>query len=81
MNKLKFPWVAISRSLLGVGLGLLAGLRLSAQSLLSVDAGTTINGFQDSFSGSTLGANWVVPCVPGLGCGTNETHLLQTETN
>ena len=60
MSNLKFPWATLSRSLLGVGLGLLAGFRLSAQSLLPVDAGTTVNGFQDNFTGNALGANWVV---------------------
>jgi len=60
MSNFKFPWATLSRSLLGVGLGLLAAFRLSAQSLLPVDAGTTVNGFQDYFIGNALGANWVV---------------------
>lgn len=81
MSNLKFPLAALARALLGVGLGLPAGFKLSAQSLLPVDVGTTVNGFQDAFSGRSLGVNWVVPCVPGQGCGTNETNLLQIEAN
>jgi hypothetical protein len=46
--------------LLGLGLGLLAGFKLSAQSLLPADAGATVKGFQDNFSGSPLGANGVM---------------------
>jgi len=60
MSNLEFPLVTLARSLLSLGLGLLVGFKLSAQSLLPVDAGTTVNGFQDNFSDSALGANWVV---------------------
>jgi len=56
--------MTFSRTLLVVSIGLLPGFRLSAQSLLPADAGTTVNGFQDGFSGSALGTNWVV-------CGAN----------
>jgi hypothetical protein len=60
MNSVRLALMTFSRALLGVGIGLLAGFKLSAQSLLPADAGTTVNGFQDSFPGSTLGTNWVV---------------------
>ena len=91
MSNLQFRCVTLCRSLLGVGLGLLAGIRLSAQSLLPVDAGTTVNGFQDNFSGSALGANWVLhgdnvysvrggPFARHPG-GGDPHHLLQSERN
>ena len=53
-----------SRILPSLGLGWLLCLNLCAQSVLPVDVGTTVNGFQDNFTGSGLGANWVV-------CGAN----------
>lgn len=46
-------------TVLGIGLGWLSCLGVSAQSVLPLDVGTTVNGFQDNFSGSALGANWV----------------------
>ena len=52
--------MTFSRTLLGVGLGLLPSVKLSAQSLLPADAGTMVNGFQDDFSGGRLETNWVV---------------------
>ena len=50
----------LSRTWLAISLGLLLGRDLPAQTVLPVDVGTAVNGFQDNFSGSTLGTNWVV---------------------
>jgi hypothetical protein len=49
---------------------LLTGYKACAQSqyVLPVEAGMMINGFQDSFSGTALGANWVV-------CGANNFYV------
>jgi len=58
----------VSYRLLALGIGLLAGYKACAQYVLPSDAGTMVNGFQDSFSGSALGANWVV-------CGANDFYV------
>jgi hypothetical protein len=60
MKNLEFTLVILSRTLLSVGIGLLAGFKLSIQSLLPVEAGTTVNDFQDNFSGNALAADCVV---------------------
>jgi hypothetical protein len=65
MNSLEHALMTFSRTLLAIGIGLLPGYKLCAQYVLPEDAGTMVNGFQDSFSGSALGANWVV-------CGAND---------
>ena len=49
--------MTFSRTLLVVSIGLLPGFRLSAQSLLPADAGTTVNGFQDNFTGKQTKAD------------------------
>jgi hypothetical protein len=59
-NSLAHSWRTFSQTLLAIGLGLLTGYKVCAQYVLPSDAGTMVNGFQDSFSGSALGANWVV---------------------
>src|SRR5271165_1610733 len=64
MSSLKYASVIFLRTLLAISLGWHAGFEVLAQSLLPTDVGTTVNGFQDNFSGSALGANWVV-------CGVN----------
>jgi hypothetical protein len=71
----KFALLALSRALLAVGIGLLLGLKLSAQSLLPLDAGTTVNGFQDDFSGSVLGPKWVVSGANVYSVGGGVLHV------
>ena len=41
-----------------LGILLLASLSLVAQPFAPSEVGTTVNGFQDDFDGTTLGANW-----------------------
>jgi hypothetical protein len=47
-------------TLIGFGTVSLLALQLSAQPFLPTDVGTTVNGFQDDFTGTALGPNWVV---------------------
>ncbi|MGO8698670.1 MAG: CotH kinase family protein [Limisphaerales bacterium] len=61
-------WVTFSRTLLSIGFALLPGNRLCAQYVLPADAGSMVNGFQDGFSGSALGTNWVV-------CGASDFYV------
>jgi hypothetical protein len=68
MNSLEHALTTFSRTLLAIGIGLLPGYKLCAQYVLPADAGTMVNGFQDSFSGSALGANWIV-------CGANDYYV------
>ena len=53
-------WAVFFRGLLAIGLGGLPALRVCAQYVLPADAGSTVNGFQDNFSGVALNTNWVV---------------------
>ena len=48
------------QTLIGFGTVSLLALHLSAQPFLPTEVGTTVNGFQDDFTGTTLGPNWVV---------------------
>jgi hypothetical protein len=48
------------QTLIGLGTVSLLALQLSAQPFLPTEVGTTVNGFQDDFDGTALGANWVV---------------------
>ena len=52
-------WTALP-TCLSFGVAFFLSFHLPAQPLLPVDAGTTVNGFQDSFEGTGLGTNWVV---------------------
>src|SRR5208283_1732812 len=60
MNGLKVALLTLSRTLLVAATVGIPAFRLPAQYLLPADAGTAALGFQDSFSGGGLGANWVV---------------------
>ena len=54
---------------------MLLGLNLAAQSLLPLDAGTSVNGFQDDFSGSVLGPKWVVSGANVYSVGGGVLHV------
>jgi hypothetical protein len=63
------------QTLIGFGTLSLLALRLSAQSFLPGDVGTTVNGFQDDFDGSTLGPNWVVSGANVFSVGGGLLHV------
>jgi len=58
MTNLK-PQTAFA-GIITAGMVLFSTCQLTAQSQAPADVGTTVNGFQDDFDGSVLGANWVV---------------------
>lgn len=58
-----------------VGMASCSGSKLSAQALAPVDVGTTVNGFQDDFDGSALGANWAVRGGDVFSVGGGALHV------
>ncbi|MGO8701106.1 MAG: hypothetical protein ACLQVY_25725 [Limisphaerales bacterium] len=52
-------WI-FRRVLAVLGMVSMFGLAALAQELVPTDVGTTVNGFQDDFDGTTLNTNWVV---------------------
>jgi hypothetical protein len=69
MNRLQHGSVRCARALFAFGLVMLSGFKAGAQYAFPADAGTMVNGFQDTFSDTTLGTNWVV-------CGANDYYVL-----
>src|SRR6266853_1546186 len=63
------------QALAGVGMIALLTFNLSAQPLLPRDVGTTVNGFQDDFDGTTLGTNWVVSGANVFSVGGGVLHV------
>ena len=73
MHSLAF-WTS-RQALLNIGGGLLLTFQLSAQSL-PTDVGTTVNGFQDDFEGTSLGTNWVVQGTSNYLVSDGVLHVL-----
>ncbi len=49
--------------------------RLAAQPYVPTEVGTTVNGFQDDFSGTSLGSNWVVRGAPVFSVSGGWLHV------
>lgn len=70
----RFSFRIAPRALLNIGAGLLLSIQLSAQSL-PTDVGTTVNGFQDDFDGTSLNTNWVVQGINAYSVGNGVLHV------